>query len=114
MAGFRGAPPVSGGDPRFQWDPRSSRWYYLAYEDETQNAPFHLAFGWSKTADPTQLDDTGWCRFTLDTGALFPDYPKLGHDDQHLIFGVNAFDGNDFVTAIVYSLPKPQNGEDTC
>lgn len=111
---FLGTPAGAAGDPQIQWDPQSSRWYYLAYEDPSGAAPFHLAFGWSKTADPTTLTTSGWCRFTLDTGTLFPDFPKLGHDNTHVIFGVNAFDGENFVTGQVYALPKPANGSATC
>jgi hypothetical protein len=112
---FVGLPGDDVGDPQVQWDPESSRWYYLTYDDNGTGT-FALAFGWSKTADPTPLD-SGWCRYTLPTGDLFPDFPKLGHDDTHLIFGDNAFalePEERFVTARVHALEKPADGAIVC
>lgn len=98
------------GDPQIQWDPESGRWYYLTYDDnDTVGAA--LDFGWSKTASPLPLDDTGWCKFQLSTGTEFPDYPKLGHDDSRILIGANMFPaGDEFgsqITASIFSIPKP-------
>ncbi|HEX8067972.1 MAG TPA: PKD domain-containing protein [Thermoleophilaceae bacterium] len=120
LASFAGVPATVGvGDPQVQWDAVSGRWYYLAYVDDgTTN---RLAFGWSLSSDPSDLGAGdpadpgagGWCKLLLPTGSLFPDYPKLGHDDARLVFGVNGFrdvDGDgeeDFVTAQLFTVPKP-------
>ncbi len=103
------------GDPQMQWDPVAQRWYYLAYASNSFNgATNYLMFGWSKSASPTPLDQTAWCRFGLSTGAVFPDFPKLGHDDTQLIFGANGFQDIDEVSALIFALPKPANGDTTC
>ncbi|MEA2376046.1 MAG: hypothetical protein QOD53_2509, partial [Thermoleophilaceae bacterium] len=100
---------AGSGDPQIQWDPQSGRWYYLTYDSDGSSGG-GLDFGWSKTASPLPLS-TGWCKFQLSTGTLFPDFPKLGHDDTHLIFGANLFPAADetagAVTAAIFSVPKP-------
>lgn len=119
-------------DPQVIWDPTANRWFYLL--DDTgpttpvtnPNGDNFLAFGWSKSADPTDLAG-GWCHFRINTdtkfggarGQYFPDYPKLGHNDTHLAFGSNLFDQNNavagneeagFLTGDVLTVPKPANG----
>src|SRR5207248_3028835 len=101
---FVGLPPGTdvAGDPQMQWDPASQRWYYLAYASKSSDSSInYLMFGWSKTDSPLPLGDTGWCQFGLSTGHVFPDFPKLGHDDSHLIFGANGFQDIDEVSALV-------------
>src|SRR5207248_5358004 len=94
-------------------DPASQRWYYLAYASKSSDSSINfLMFGWSKTSSPLPLD-TGWCQFGLSTGHVFPDFPKLGHDDSHLIFGANGFQDIDEVSALVFVVPKPGPGT-TC
>jgi PKD domain-containing protein len=101
------------GDPQMQWDPASQRWYYLAYASKSSDSSInYLMFGWSKTASPLPLG-TGWCRFGLSTGQVFPDFPKLGHDNTQLIFGANGFQDIDEVSALVFVVPKPGPGT-TC
>ena len=59
---FVGLPPGTdaAGDPQIQWDPATSRWYYLAYATKSSdNSVNYLMFGWSKTGSPLPLGDTG-------------------------------------------------------
>ena len=105
----------AAGDPQIQWDPATGRWYYLAYAtNSADNSTNYLMFGWSKTASPTPLGTTGWCRFGLSTGQVFPDFPKLGHDASQIIFGANGFQGIDEVSALIFVVPKPVNGDTSC
>ena len=102
-------------DPQIQWDQQGGRWLYVADDIDGTGHNF-LAFGWSKTADPSDLIN-GWCRFAVSTdvgGRFLEDYPKLGHDNLHMLIGTNSTRGNSFFTAHVYSLPKPANGVTTC
>jgi hypothetical protein len=102
-------------DPQIQWDQQGGRWLYVA-DDVNGNANF-LAFGWSKTADPSDLVN-GWCRFAVSTDVgttrFLEDYPKLGHDNLHILLGSNSTRGNLFFTAHVYSMPKPSIGNTSC
>ncbi|HEX8856805.1 MAG TPA: hypothetical protein VF752_14505 [Thermoleophilaceae bacterium] len=120
MAAFVGAPGKDVFDPQIQWDPVTQRWYYLIdYIDQDKSGSNPgvnaLAFGWSKTADPNVPPSgfnsaTGWCRYIVDTGAEFDDYPKLGSNNTHLIFGANVFADNatgGFQTARVFTVNKP-------
>ncbi|MCA1656288.1 MAG: hypothetical protein LC713_00970, partial [Actinobacteria bacterium] len=77
-------------DPQIIWDPQSSRWYYLVARrvGPTGSLVAHLAFGWSKTGDPTDLVN-GWCHQDIDTEDVLDDYAKLGDNDTHLVFGSN-------------------------
>jgi len=116
MASFVAAPTgLNVSDPQIQWDPRAGRWFYAAIAFATHNN--YLVFGWSKTPDPSDLAG-GWCRFGSFTGNLLADYPKLGHDDNFVLFGANSYDdttGNFvFSTASIWALPKPAAGSTTC
>ena len=103
-------------DVQIQWDPQGNRWLYLADDINPANQDF-LVFGWSKTPDPSDLVN-GWCRFQLstDVGARYlEDYPKLGHSNNHIIFGTNSFrNGLSLQTAHIYAAPKPAAGVTTC
>src|SRR5689334_10606039 len=66
-------------DPQIQWDPLGNRWFYAAVAFNANFTTDYLLFGWSKTADPSDLAN-GWCRYASPTGAIIADYPKLGHD----------------------------------
>jgi hypothetical protein len=111
-------------DPQMQWDQQGGRWIYLAqafsvdFANLSVGGPDFLLFGFSKTSDPTDLTN-GWCRYSLASGSapdgapLLDDYPKLGHDDRHLIFGANIFEvggSGAFDTARIWSVPKPPPG----
>ncbi len=102
-------------DPQIQWDQQSGRWLYVADDVDSTGHNF-LTLGWSKTADPSDLTG-GWCRFVVSTdigGRFLEDYPKLGHDNLHILVGTNSTRGSSFYTAHVYSLPKPANGDTSC
>jgi hypothetical protein len=103
-------------DPQIQWDQTGGRWLYVADDIDFFGRNF-LAFGWSKTSDPSDLVG-GWCRFVVSTDiggrTALDDYPKLGHDDSHIIFGANAFHGNTYLTAHIWSIAKPANGDSSC
>jgi hypothetical protein len=75
-------------DPQIIWDATTGRFYYvvLSSVSATDN---RLAFGFSKTADPTSPAD--FCKYTLTYGSTIPDYPKLGDTEGLLLIGVNAF-----------------------
>src|SRR5262249_25270503 len=111
-------------DPQMQWDQQGGRWIYLAlafsvdFTNLGVGGPNFLLFGFSKTSDPSDLTN-GWCQYSLASGSapdgrpLLDDFPKLGHDDVHLIFGANTFEvgGSDvFATARLWSVPKPPPG----
>jgi hypothetical protein len=119
-------------DPQIQWDEQAQRWLYLAIgpRDASANNNFTLAFGWSKTSDPTDVnpgDGTiGWCRYLVPTTdrsdwplGYFDDYPKLGHDDTHLVFGTNVYrHGGLGIPSLrgsrIWTLPKPARGQTAC
>jgi hypothetical protein len=125
--------PLFGGftsrgfiDPQIEWDEQAQRWFYLGIGPPTQDFNFTLSYGWSKSADPSDVDTedgtSGWCQYLLPSTTshdqfLIDDYPKLGHSDNHLIFGSNMFSGP-FLSfdhgARIWALPKPTNGDTTC
>jgi hypothetical protein len=107
-------------DPQIQWDPVAQHWFYVAvdvfdiFQSDEQD---FLAFGWSKTDDPSDLDN-GWCRFFVSSdtggaskGTFSDDYPHLGHDDKHVIFGTNVFkiSNGGFRTARIWAFNKPSD-----
>src|SRR5205823_2111490 len=102
-------------DPQVQWDAQGGRWFYAGVAFATHNN--NLVFGWSKTGDPSDLNN-GWCRFGVALGNNLPDYPKLGHDDNFVSFGANLYDDATgtfvFETAVIWALPKPAAGSTTC
>ena len=112
---FVGSPGASVFDPQIQWDQQAGRWFYVAVDDQGQGN-FFLDLGWSKTSDPSNLTSAGWCRFGLASGRkLFDDYPKLGHDNNHIIIGSNVIRSELFFqTARIWALPKPANGSTSC
>ena len=110
---FLGAPGNEVTDPQLIWDDQTGRWYYAAL-DATSGSEA-LLFGWSRSADPTNLA-TGWCRFAIPTTGFLDDFPKLGDDDGHLIIGANRFDTGPpetFTGATVVAVDKPASGT-TC
>jgi hypothetical protein len=113
---FAAAPPSTEVvDTQMMWDVQTSRWYYaFSYKRWVNNTrTAGLLFGWSKTADPTDLAH-GWCRIKIDNGADFDDRPKLGDNRTHIIIATNAdpWGGNDFDR--VWTMPKPADGDTTC
>ncbi len=112
---FMGAPSnLSVTDPQIQWDPQGGHWIYVALGVAT--GANMLLFGWSKTADPTDLTN-GWCLFGTSRGNLLDDYPKLGHDDNLISVGTNVYDDSTnftFLTANIFAIKKPQPGDASC
>ncbi len=108
---------LATSDPQIQWDPQGNRWFYGAVAFNSTLTTTYLLFGWSKTADPTDLAG-GWCRYASPTGANIPDYPKLGHDANFVTFGDNVYDGTKpslpFVTADIWAISKPPVSQSTC
>ena len=115
-AAFTAAPSgLTLSDPQIEWDFQANRWFYLAVAFATGNN--FLVFGWSKTSDPSDLNN-GWCRYGAGTGSSLNDFPKLGHDDNFLLFGSNVYDDANskftFVTANIWAYPKPALGDSSC
>ena len=108
---------LATSDPQIQWDPQGNRWFYVAVGFTSNLNNSYILFGWSKTSDPSDLAN-GWCRYGTQTGTNFPDYPKLGHDANFVMVGVNTFDTSKpdlpFMTADVWAMPKPPAAQSTC
>jgi hypothetical protein len=104
---FVGAPLTNTFDPQILWDNVSGRWFFTA--DVGQSA---LVFGWSKTADPSDLV-TGWCSLFINTGTSFHDFPKLGGDNNYILIGTNVF-APSFVTSTIWAITKPAVGDPVC
>ncbi len=119
MTSFVGDKNVEGSacDPQIKYDPQTSRWFYAAIECNGTTTENTLYLGFSKTSDPTDLSTApghGWCGYEYSFGTVFEDYPKLGLDSQHIIIGANSFKPTSpftFLTAHIFSLPKPAAGE---
>jgi hypothetical protein len=122
LEAFLGAPAGTPFcDPQVQWDPTAGRWFFVLLYCDLSTSQQALAFGWSKTADPTGLvNGTGWCTFAVDTSPFLLDYPKLGHNSKYLIVGANLYNMTSpsfdppFVTAWIGWIAKPANGDITC
>src|SRR5439155_4696570 len=99
-----------------QWDPAANRWFYLFLFCNAAMGHEDFHFGWSRTADPSQLNPNGWCNFVLGTTNELEDYPKLGHNDGFIIVGSNGFDDRNFYFdgANVFTIPKPGVGDQSC
>ena len=99
-------------DPQMQWDSSSQRWLYVVLECNFGLDKF--LFGWSKTADPSDLVN-GWCRFSRNTPGVLTDYPKLGHNSKYMLIGTNNYsDPNTFLTAEIFWMRTPDPGVTSC
>ena len=102
-------------DPQIQWDPVANRWLYAMVGIATGGN--YLLFGWTKTADPSNLTG-GWCNYGVNTTSNLQDYPKLGHDAHWLTIGSNVYSDTSssypFVTAQIWAFPKPAATDSTC
>ena len=114
---FVGRPTNFHCDPQILWDHQASRWFYAALDCDGGSQNF-LVFGWSKTASPTPLpsatDAGNWCRFSQSTGLVIDDYPKLATNNEHLVIGSNAFQGQSYLTARIRAYEKPPAGDQSC
>jgi PKD repeat protein len=101
-------------DVQIKFDPQSGRWFYLALRCDGTTTSNQLYFGWSKTANPSDLTTASWCSFAVSStpATSLDDYPKLGLDAGHLIIGSNLFDASSgaFQSAHVLVAPKPPGG----
>jgi hypothetical protein len=106
--------PAAPCDPQIEWDPSSQRWLYVVLECNFGDD--HFLFGWSKTADPSDLVN-GWCTFNVSTPGVLADYPKLGHSSHYMLVGTNDFKdsfGNPFVTAQIFWMKTPAADDASC
>ena len=111
LGSFIGYPTDDVFDPQIQWDQQAQRFIFVM--DDLDAFGNYLAFGWSKTANPANLT-TDWCVNFIYTGD-FDDYPKLGHNDTHILIGTNVFDGTDsFIGSRLWAVTKPVNGSTEC
>jgi hypothetical protein len=100
-------------DPQIIWDPGTERFYYAA-DDVVSATDNRLAFGFSKTSNPSSAAD--FCKYVITfPDNRFRDYPKLGDTQDLLLIGTNTFDGvtEDFLGSDLYSITKPAAGS-TC
>lgn len=102
-------------DGQIRWDQQGERWEYASLACAAPTTEQSYMFGWSKTADPTNLS-TGWCRYGVNTKELLFDYPKLGGDNEYLMIGENEFNMTTeaYVNSGIVVIPKPAAGETTC
>lgn len=97
-------------DPQIIWDPGAKRFFYAA-DDVVSSTQNQLALGWSTTATPSSASD--WCKYVINYGSLFPDFPKLGDTKDFVLIGANVFNGNTYVRSDVAWVAKPPSGT-TC
>jgi hypothetical protein len=110
-----GDPGDSVFDVQVQWDEASQRWLIASADEEASGtAPNHVIFGWSATPDPAGA----WCVWRTSGTHTFDDYPKLGHDDTHLMIGTNEFVNNSeasgFNQSNLWVVQTPPASDSTC
>jgi len=110
-----GSPMVSHldlSDPQMIWDGHTQRFYFVALDVNTDT----FYWGFSKTANPTQVGATGsaadWCSYNADFGygSNLPDYPKLGQSRDYLMIGANVYSGEAYVGSDIDTISKPGPG----
>ncbi len=91
-------------DPQVIWDPTTNRFYYSmdTIVSASQNL---LTFGFSKSTSPSNVT-TDWCKYAINYGADFPDYPKMGDSRYFIIIGVNVFSPS-FIGSDIVAISKP-------
>jgi len=106
---------VSSADTLFDvqviWDPSTKRFYYTMIDTASQTNN-NLAFGFSKSASPSSGSSSDWCRYSIDFGSRFPDYPKLGDSQYFALIGVNLFTSTTsiFLGSEALAIKKPGSG----
>jgi hypothetical protein len=109
LAGVAAADTVR--DAQIIWDPTTNRFYFAATHI-VSSSENRLAFGFSKTASPNGAAD--WCKYSLNFGAVLPNYPRLGDSRFFMIIGSNLFNGSgSFAGADLTAIAKPPRGA-TC
>ncbi len=99
-------------DPEVTWDPSSRRWYYIA-SYTVPGSSDGLAYGWSRTSDPTNLQ-SGWCRLQIKNTPDRADRPKLGTSGRYLVFTSDQFHSSTQHYSTVWTVPKPAAGSTSC
>lgn len=95
-------------DVQVIWDPTTNRFYYAA-DDVASSASNSVAFGFSKTASPTSAAD--FCKYSINFGATFPDFPKLGDSKFFEVIGTNLFNSQmSFLGSDLAAVSKPPAG----
>jgi hypothetical protein len=92
-------------DVQVIWDPATKRFYYVT-DDIVSASDNVINFGFSTSAAPT-LSAGSWCRYSLDFGTFFPDFPKLGDTRDFMLTGFNLFSGTSFAGAGIAWVAKP-------
>jgi hypothetical protein len=106
LAGVAAADTVR--DAQIIWDPTTSRFYFAATHIVSASEN-RLAFGFSRTASPNGAAD--WCKYSLNFGAILPNYPRLGDSRFFMIVGSNLFNGSGtFAGADLTAISKPSPG----
>jgi hypothetical protein len=107
-----GAPSgVDVFDPQIMWDAQTNRFYFAA-DAVVSAADNKVAFGFSKTASPSSSAD--WCKYVVNFGSTFADFPKLGDSQHFAIIGTNLFNGSgSFLGSHIEAISKPPAGT-TC
>jgi hypothetical protein len=95
-------------DPQIIWDPGTNRFFYATI-DVVSSSENLLDIGFSTGATPS-LSAGSWCRFSLNFGSTFPDYPKLGDTKNFQLIGVNEFKGTSFAGSRIVWITKPPAG----
>lgn len=111
LNGLAGASPSEDVfDPQIIWDPTTKRFYYVM-DDVVSASQNLLAFGFSRTASPSSGGSADWCKYYIDYGSTFPDYPKLGDTSGLALIGVNTFSSsNVYLGSDLISITKPPSG----
>jgi hypothetical protein len=82
-------------DPMELWDPHTQRFYFSLFRAaNTSFSTPRIEWGFSKSANPTDLTSANWCHYQTNFGYVngnIPDYPKLGQTKHFLLVGVNFY-----------------------
>lgn len=101
LNGFSAA--TNSFDPQIIWDNTTQKFYY-SMDSVVSSTDNRLSFGFSKNASPTTSAD--WCKYYINYGSIFPDFPKMGDSQHFLLIGVNNYQPN-FIRSDLISLTKP-------
>ena len=95
-------------DPQIIWDPSTNRFYYVMRS--TLGRFNHvLAFGFSRTSNPTDFSTNNWCNYRGSEGPQLPLDLTLGDSHHFIIIGAN-FTGPGGHGPRVIAISKPPAG----
>ncbi|MEA2506655.1 MAG: hypothetical protein QOH48_1273 [Actinomycetota bacterium] len=89
LGSFLGAGSDYVTDPDVYWDPGTKKFYYTAIHQHGTGSNYFLAFGFSKSANPT--GSASFCKYEASYGTDFPDYPKIGGTKNFGLIGTNNY-----------------------